>query len=66
MEYCLHQRKKLQASQHFVNGHVKQYIVDSRWSETMSDNDQVVLNCAFVQPKEAAQGTLCFLYETHK
>lgn len=32
----------------------------SERSETMSGNDQVVLIYAFVQPKEAAHGTLCF------
>ena len=32
----------------------------------MSDNYQIVLKYAFVQPKEEAQGTLCFLYEDHK
>jgi len=51
-EILLPPKENTQASQHFVNNPVKQYIVNSKGSKTMSDNGQVVLKCAFVQPKE--------------
>lgn len=66
MEILLPPKKNIQVSQCFVNGAVKQYIVDSKVTETISNSDQVVLKFAFVPPKVAAQATLCFSYEDRK